>query len=215
MGGIRGVAFDFNGTLSQDEPILYDVYRGMFAARGRPLTERDYYGELAGLSMDVIIARWLEVEGDELAALVEERIERYLALAEHGETIPPAARAAVSYAAARVPVAVVSGAVRREIEPVLSGAGLDRHVSVLVAADDVERGKPDPAGYLRAVSALAGDPRPQTVVAFEDTEVGVAAAKAASLYCVAVLGTHTAERLAAADEIVEAIDVAVVRRLLA
>ena len=37
MGGIRGVAFDFNGTLSQDEPMLYAVYRDMFAARGSPL----------------------------------------------------------------------------------------------------------------------------------------------------------------------------------
>ena len=215
MGEIRGVAFDFNGTLSQDEPILYAVYRDMFVTRGRPLTERDYYGGLAGLAVGVLIGTWLEVEGDELAALVEERIERYLALAGHGETIPPTVRDAVSYAAARVPVAVVSGAGRREIEPVLSGAGLDGLVSVVVAADDLERGKPDPEGYLRAISALGGDLRPEAVVAFEDTEVGVAAAKAAGLNCVAVLGTHTAERLAAADEIVEAIDVAVVRRVLA
>lgn len=215
MGGVRALAFDFNGTLSHDEPILYAVYRDMFAARDRPLSESDYFGTLAGLSEETIIGRWLGVDGDELAELVEERIERYLALAGDGNTLSPAVREAVAYAADRVPVAVVSGAFRREIEPGLAGAGIADRISVLVAADDVERGKPDPESYRRAVSLLDDDLRPDEVVAFEDTEAGVTSAKAAGLYCVGVLGTHTSERLSAADELVEALDVGVVRRVLA
>jgi HAD superfamily hydrolase (TIGR01509 family) len=214
MSVVRAVAFDFNGTLSDDEPILFSVYRDMFTEHGRPLAEDDYYGALAGLSEEVIIETWLHVDGDELAVLVEERIERYLALAGGGETVSPPVREAVAYAAAHVPVAVVSGAFRREIEPVLAGAGIDRCVEFIVAADDVERGKPDPECYLRAVSLLGGVLRPSEVVAFEDTEAGVASAKAAGLYCVAVRGTHSAERLHAADELVEAVEIDVVRRLL-
>jgi beta-phosphoglucomutase len=214
MSAFRAVAFDFNGTLSYDEPILYAVYRDMFSEHGRPLTESDYYGKLAGLTEETIIGTWLGVDGEELAALVEDRIERYLALNRHGATISPETRDAVSYAASRVPVAVVSGAFRREIEPVLAAAGLDRHVDVLVAADDVEHGKPDPEGYLRAISTLDGGLHPSEVVALEDTQAGVASAKTAGAYCVALLGTHPAERLGAADELVERIDVALVRRLL-
>ena len=150
--------------------------------------------------------------GEELAVLVEQRIDRYLERCRDGATIPSAVREAVAYAAARVPVAVVSGAFRREIEPVLGGAGLDRHVSVLVAADDVERGKPDPAGYVLGAELL-GVP-PAEIAAFEDTEAGVASAKGAGAYCVAVVGTHQPARLAAADELVEALDLAVVGRLL-
>jgi len=85
---------------------------------------------------------------------------------------------------------------------------------VIVAAEDVERGKPDPAGYARAVELLGRRLLPSEVVALEDTEAGVASAKAAGLRCVAVLGTHPPERLRGADEIVEAIDVDLVRRLL-
>jgi HAD superfamily hydrolase (TIGR01509 family) len=214
MGALRAVAFDFNGTLSHDEPILYAVYRDMFSGRGRPLTESDYYGALAGLSEEVIIGTWLDVEGEELAALVEKRIERYIALAGHGETVPATVRDAVAYAADRVPVAVVSGAFRREIEPVLAGAGLDRWVDFIVSADDVERGKPDPEGYLLAVSLLDGVLHPNEIVAFEDTEAGVTSAKAAGLYCVAVLGTHPAERLHGDDELVEAVEIGLVKRLL-
>ena len=211
----RAVAFDFNGTLSQDEPVLCAVYRELFAEEGRPLSEEDYYGTLAGHSEETIIGTWLGIDGDELVRLVEKRIERYLSLVGGGESIPDTVREAVAYAAERVPVAVVSGAFRREIEPVLTGADLTRHVTVVVAADDVERGKPAPDGYLLAVRLLGDGLRAGDVAAFEDTEAGVASAKAAGLACVGVLGTHPPERLVAADELVGALSVDVVRRLIA
>ena len=212
MRPVRAVAFDFNGTLSDDEPILLSVYRELFAEHGRPLADAAYYDTLAGLSEEAIIGTWLGLEGDELASLVEERIERYLARCGNGETVSVQVRDAVSYAARRVPVAVVSGAFRREIEPVLVGAELDRHVSVLVTADDVERGKPDPAAYALAVDLVGVAAR--EAVAFEDTEAGVASAKAAGLRCVAVVGTHPRQRLREADELVDTLDVNVVRRIV-
>lgn len=213
MSVVRAVAFDFNGTLSRDEPILYAVYRDMFAERGRPLTEHDYFGTLAGLSEETIIGTWLDADGLELGALVEERIDRYLTLAGRGETVSQGVRDAVSYAADRVPVAVVSGAFRREIEPVLAGAGLRDAVSLIVAAEDVVNGKPDPAGYLRAVALLGREVG--EVIAFEDTEAGVTSASAAGLYCVGVLGTHPPERLGRADELVPEVAVEVLERLFA
>jgi beta-phosphoglucomutase len=214
MRPVRAVAFDFNGTLSDDEPILLSVYQELFAEQGRPLTDADYYETLAGRSEAEIIGDWLDAEGDELEALVEERVERYLARCGRGETVSAAAREAVAYAAAQVPVAVVSGAFRREIEPVLAGAGLDEHVSVLVAADDVEHGKPDPAAYALAVERLGAGLVAGEVLAFEDTEAGVASAKAAGLRCVALVGTHPSSRLAKADELVERLDANALRRIL-
>jgi HAD superfamily hydrolase (TIGR01509 family) len=214
MRSVRAVAFDFNGTLSDDEPILLSVYQEMFAEHGRPLTPADYYGTLAGHSEEEIIGRWLAVDGEALAGLVEERIERYLERCGEGESVSQAVREAVAHAAERAPVAVVSGAFRREIEPVLRGADLTRHVTVLVSADDVARGKPAPDGYERALRLLGGL-APGDVVAFEDTEAGVASAKAAGLRCVGVLGTHPPERLQAADALVDAIDTDVVAGLFA
>jgi len=212
MRPVRAVAFDFNGTLSDDEPILLSVYQEMFAEHERPLSAAEYFETLAGRSEEAIIASWLGADGDVLAALVEERIDRYLARSGAGETVSAPIRDAVAYAAARVPVAVVSGAFRREIEPVLAGAQLEEYVSVLVAADDVERGKPDPAGYALALELLgiAGC----DAVAFEDTEAGVASAKAAGLRCIAVAGTHPPDRLRLADELVATLDSAVLRRVL-
>jgi beta-phosphoglucomutase len=215
MDAPRAVAFDFNGTLSDDEPVMYAIYREMFGARGRPLSETDYYGRLAGRSEEEIIGTWLEVEGVALASLVAERIARYRAIVADGSSVSERVRAAVRFAAERVPVAVVSGAFRAEIEPVLAAAGIDKLFAAVVTADDVAAGKPAPDAYLELARRLGDGIEPRQLIALEDTEAGVASAKAAGLQCVAVLGTHPPERLAAADEIVETLDVGLLRRLLA
>ena len=212
MGTVQALMFDFNGTLSHDEPLLCAIYQRLFARHGRPLTEEQYYTELAGLSEEAIIGGWLGVDGPLLASLVAERIDWYAAEAADGATVTGAVRDAVHYAAARVPVAIVSGAFRAEIEPVIAAAGLGDDLTAIVAADDVERGKPHPEGYLRALELLGVDA--EAAVALEDTEAGISSAKAAGLHVLAVLGTLPPERLAEADELVVAIDVALVQRLL-
>lgn len=209
---VRGIAFDFNGTLSHDEPILYSVYRDLFAEHGRPLGEQDYYGRLAGLSEEAIISGWLGVAGEELAEIVAVRVARYRDRTADGSTVPGSIRAAVRYAAQRAPLAVVSGAFRAEVEPVLEAAGLTGEFRCLVTADDVEHGKPHPQGYERAVELLGV--APENLVAFEDTEAGIAAAKDAGVRCIAVAGTLPLERLARADAIVETVDVPLLARLL-
>jgi beta-phosphoglucomutase len=196
----RAVAFDFNGTLSDDEWLLFEIYAEMFAERGKPLTQAEYLDQLAGLSEDEIIRSWL---GHVDAALVEERVTRYTARAADGSTVSEEARAAVRYAAARVPVAIVSSAFRSEIETVVAGAGLE--FSTIVTAEDVARHKPDPEAYVLAAARLGV--APEELLVFEDTEAGVASAKAAGATVVAIVRTLGADRLAAADAFAETLDV--------
>jgi beta-phosphoglucomutase len=211
---IGAVAFDLNGTLSDDEPILSEIWQRIAAENGRPLSGEEYFERLAGLADPEIAARWLGVEGDALETVMAERARLYRERVADGSSVGPDVRAAVRFAAARVPVAVVSGAVRADIDLVLGAAGLDAAVSVVVAAEDVRAGKPDPEGYLRALERLGGDLVPSDVLVLEDSEPGVLAAKAAGMRCVAVLGTAAPARLAAADEVVERVDVPLLGRLL-
>ena len=210
----RAVIFDFNGTLSHDEPILCEIYAELFAAHGRPLSAQEYFDELAGLSDPEIVRTWLGPDHPDVDEVIDERIALYRERVSDGSSVPEPVRAALRYAAERVPVAIVSGAARAEIEPVVCAAGLAEIVGPIVAAEDVAEGKPHPAGYLRALALLDGGLDPDDVVVFEDTEAGVASAKAAGMRCLAVLGTLSPERLAQADEIVPAIDVALIQRLL-
>jgi HAD superfamily hydrolase (TIGR01509 family) len=207
--------FDFNGTLSDDEPLLFAILSELFAEQGRPLPEDVYFERLAGRSDPEIVRTWLGDDHPAVDAVLEGRVARYRSAVADGSTISPGARQAVLEAAGHVPVAVVSGAYRDEVVPALSAAGLDEAVAVVVTIEDVGRGKPDPAGYLLALELLDGDVGPGDVTVFEDTESGVAAAKAAGMRCVAIPGTHTPERLALADELAPALDLEAVRRALA
>lgn len=206
--------FDFNGTLSHDEPILLAIFQELFAELGRPLPAEEYFDHLAGLSDPEIVRTWLGADHPAVDEVIERRIERYRALAADGSTVPEGVREAVRYAAERVPVAVVSGAARAEIEPVLEAAGLDGLLSAVVAAEDVPRGKPAPDGYLRALELLDGELVASEALVLEDAEAGIVAAKRAGMQCIAVLGTLPPERLAAADEIVPALDVGLMQRVL-
>jgi beta-phosphoglucomutase len=107
---------------------------------------------------------------------------------------------------------VVSGALRPVVEAVLAGSGLRECFTAVVTSEDTPRGKPDPAGYLLALEMLGASAT--DAAALEDSPDGVAAASAAGLYTVAVLGTAPAERLTAADEIVARLDAELIERLL-
>ena len=210
----RAVIFDFNGTLSQDEPILLAIFQELFAEYGRPLSAEEYFDELAGRSDPEIVRTWLGPDHPAVGEVLERRVDRYRELAADGSTVPEEVREAVRYAAERVPVVVVSGAARAEIEPVLEAAGLTGLVRVVVAAEDVPLGKPAPDGYLHALELLDGGLAASDVLVLEDAEAGIAAAKTAGMQCIGVLGTLPRERLAAADEIVSALDVSLMQRVL-
>jgi HAD superfamily hydrolase (TIGR01509 family) len=214
MAPPRALIFDFNGTISHDEPVLLAIYQALFAEHGRPMTADDYFSRLAGNTEEAIISGWLGVDGPLLGSLVAERIARYQAFAD-GSTVPESIRDAIRRAADQVPVGLVSGAFRAEIEPVLEAAGITALFATVVTADDVENGKPAPDGYLLAVERLGGGLPARDVLAFEDTEAGIASAKAAGLRCLGVVGTLPAERLAQADGIVDEINRELIDRLLA
>jgi beta-phosphoglucomutase len=212
----RALIFDFNGTLSDDEHLMEAVTAEVLSRYGPAPTHQQYVDRLAGLSDEAMVRTWLG-DRDDLAAIVAERIDGYRRLAVDGSTIGPAMRAVVELAASLAPVAIVSGAARAEIEPVLEAAGIARLFTTVVTSDDVSHGKPHPQGYLIALrrleSTLPGLAAGEVVV-IEDTEAGVTAAKAAGMRCLGLVGTMPAVRLAAADEVIETIDLGLVRRLL-
>jgi beta-phosphoglucomutase len=210
---VAAVIFDFNGTLSDDEPVLCEIFMRLFAEHGKPMSAQEYFDRLVGLSDPEIVRAWLGEGHPEVQAVIDERVERYRAAAADGSTVHEHVREAVHYAAERVPLAICSGAARAEIEPVVEAAGLAPCFRAIVSSDDVVHGKPDPEGYLNALALLGADPAEALV--FEDTEAGVASARKAGVGRVlAVRATLDPHRLARADELVDRIDLDVMRRVL-
>ena len=207
---IAAVVFDFNGTLSDDEPVLCEIFMRLFAEQGKPMAAQEYFDRLAGLSDPEIVSTWL---GADRPDVVAERVRRYTAAVSDGSTVHEHVREAVRYAAERVPLAICSGAARAEIEPVVEAAGIAQCFRGIVSSDDVVHGKPDPEGYAKALALLDVDGADTLV--FEDTEAGIASARAAGVgRIVAMRGTLEPGRLAQADELVDRIDIDLMQRCL-
>ncbi len=210
---VDAVIFDFNGTLSDDEPVLCEIFMHLFAEHGKPMSAQEYFDHLAGLSDPEIVTAWLGEDHPDVPGVVAERGRRYRAAAADGSTIHEHVREAVRFAAEHVPLAICSGAARDEIEPVIGAAEIAGCFRTVVSSDDVVHGKPDPEGYLKALEHLEADPAQAVVL--EDTEAGIASARAAGVGRVlAMRTTLEPHRLAAADELIDRLDLGVMQGLL-
>jgi beta-phosphoglucomutase len=210
----RAVIFDFNGTISDDEPLLARIFVETFAEVGIQVSVQMYFAEYAGYSDPEIIERVLRrfgrFESDLMGELLSRRSAIYVERATVEPTVRPAAAEFVRQASRRVPVAIASGAAGAEIDAVLRAAGLRELFDVIVAAEHVTRGKPDPQGYLFALGmlneSLPTPLMPGDVLVFEDSVLGVQAAVSAGMRCVAVTGTADPGDLGLADAVVSALD---------
>lgn len=198
MSAPLAVILDFNGTLSDDEPLLDLLFRDALAEEaGIEMTSADYFERFAGLSDPEIADSALRAGGiDPSPALVERilraKVDGYLRAVEEEPPITNAATEFVEVLADRIPVAIASGAFREEVELVLELAGIRDRFDAVVCIDDVEAGKPDPEGYLLArerMNEASGSTAPAAdILAIEDSAAGVAAAHGAGMRCAAVAG---------------------------
>jgi HAD superfamily hydrolase (TIGR01509 family) len=197
------ILFDFNGVIIDDEPQHCEALIATLAEYGYPLDRDTYYRDYLGFDDRECFRFTFARGGDEVEpALVSEAIERknehYLQAIGADMRLVPGAREFVAAAAREGHrLAIVSGALRREIELVLELAGLRPYFAAIVSAEDVSACKPDPQGFNRARAAL--DLPAGRCVVVEDSLPGLAAARAAGLRCAMLTTSHAEEALAAGD----------------
>jgi beta-phosphoglucomutase len=196
------VVFDFNGTLSDDEHILFDIFSELFRAHlGWAMTAEDYRDELLGHSDREIIERVVARHGhgteDEVTELLRLRQGVYKQkVADHNPIGASAAQLVKLLADNRIPIGIVTGAQREDVLAVLDGSPTGELVSVVIAEEDVNNGKPHPEGFLAAARTL--NRRPSDILVFEDSVPGVQAAVAAGMHCIAVCAGEPGQELSAA-----------------
>lgn len=208
IDGTEAVLFDFNGVIVDDEEQHRLAFQDVLADHGIPLTRAQYYADYLGCDDFACFVAAFGHAGRSLTPteterLVADKSRRYERLIEESLVLVPGAKTFVERAAGEARLGLVSGALRREIEHVLDRVGLRHCFEVVVAAEDVDACKPDPAGYLAARAAL--DRRaPISVrqcVAVEDSLPGLAAARAAGMRCAMLSTSHDPALLTDADVI--------------
>lgn len=172
--------FDFDGTLVDSMPIHFEAYRRTFAEAGLELAPGDFYSNIGGKASETI-PKFLR--GRPCARSVAELHARKQAIALEllaSEPIPVLAAATLLEAwRGQAPIALASSGSRSGIELVLERLGWRGWFDAVVTGGDVARGKPAPDLFLLAAERLGAAP-PRCLV-FEDTDDGVAAARAAGM----------------------------------
>ncbi|NTY58129.1 HAD family phosphatase [Mycolicibacterium sphagni] len=211
------VIFDFNGTLSDDEPILFRIFGELFHEHlGWAMTQQDYDSQLLGHSDREIVEKALQVagvEGRDVDWLLALRKKRYRELVAGDNPIQPDTVRLVQLLAERgVPLAIVTGAQRDDVRAVLESSPVGELIDVVVAEEDVTRGKPDPEGFVAGAAQLGC--APTDIVVFEDSVPGVRGALAAGMRCIAVGATPSDELTAAAPALIPRLSPDIVEHVL-
>jgi len=153
--------------------------------------------------------RGLAISGGHVSALVVRKGERMQEMLRSGTVLFPGATEFIREAAAAVPIAIASGAMRHEIEEVIDAAGVSDLFATIVAAGDTPQSKPSPAPYRLALERLretrGRDIDPRRTVAIEDSKWGLESAQGAGLRLVGVTNSYPAHELSGADLVVDSL----------
>jgi len=213
----EAVLFDFDGILVDTEPMHHRAFTEVLDPLGMGFPWKEYVETYMGFDdrdafREAFRAKGIALDDANLAKLVAAKSEAFLGGLHDGVTAyPGAVPLIVSLRAAGHPLALCSGALRSDIDPILARLGVARCFDVTVSADDVRRSKPDPESYALAFARLSERfatslTVPGKSIAVEDTPAGIRSARGAGLRVLAVTNSCPPGELAEADWITDSLE---------
>lgn len=192
-----GAVFDVDGTLVDNMALHAQAFARFCARHGLPPFTLEMRARFDGKRnrdiFPVLFGRALPEE--ELRALTSEKEDLYRQLScGQLSPLPGLVELLDAFDAASVPVALATSAPAENVEHTLRELRLSERLTRVVRSDQVAHGKPHPDVFLAAAAALEAPA--ERCIAFEDAPMGVLAAHAAGMHCVAVTTTFSPEAFA-------------------
>ncbi len=184
------VIFDLDGVIVDSSRFHEESWDVLAAETGWTLPD-GFFKKTFGMRNMNIIPQYLEPDAPEerVAALSRRKEEIFRELAKGKITLLPGVKTLVEQLArAGVPLAVGSSTELENIRLILGTTQIAPHFREIVSSEDVTQGKPAPDCFLKAAAKL-GIP-PANCVVIEDAQVGIDAARAAGMACLALTTTH-------------------------
>ena len=208
---IRAIIFDFDGVITDSEPVHLRMFQKVLSEMGITLDAREYYEVYLGMDDKGCFTTILKSNGIGTAprliqSLIQKKTNYLMESIKNDLFIYPGVVELVDSSRKDYLLAIASGALRHEIEFVLESAGIRSAFNVIVSAEDVSEGKPNPECFntaLERLNKISGERiKKDECLVIEDSIAGIEAAKAAGMLCVAVTNTYSYDRLTLADRVV-------------
>jgi beta-phosphoglucomutase len=202
---LRAVIFDFDGVIADSEFLHYKALNKVFNLHGVHVPKEVHWEKYLGYTdieniQAVSDDYKMNLSAGQVRDLARQKAEFFKDLVREETAILDGVENLIELLRRhQIHRAVCSGAIREDIEQMLAGSDLMDAFEVIITAEDVQKGKPDPQGYLLALQRLNKDQKdpikPFECVVIEDSHWGLAAAAAAGMHRVAVTNTYPAEQL--------------------
>ena len=157
---LRAIIFDFNGVIADDETAHFITFQEALREDGLHLTKEEYYGRYLGMDERNCLAALLADRADGPNPDREQRIHERKASLFYAYTqsqtplLFPGVIRLITRAMQRYRLAIASGGRREQILRALRGTSVEHAFGVLVSAEDIAVGKPDPAIYRYTLERL-------------------------------------------------------------
>ncbi|XP_057416470.1 5-amino-6-(5-phospho-D-ribitylamino)uracil phosphatase, chloroplastic [Lotus japonicus] len=206
--GWLGAIFEWEGVLIEANPDLEkQAWLALAQEEGKASPPAFILKRVEGMKNEQAISEvlcWSRDRG-QLRRLADRKEEIYQALQGGIYSLMPGSKEFVSVLMHyKIPMALVSTRPRKALEAAIGEIGIGDNFSVVVAAEDVHRGKPDPEMFMYAAQLLSFIP--ERCIVFGNSNQTVEAAHDARMKCVAVASKHPVYELRAADLIVRRLD---------
>lgn len=212
----EAVIFDFDGIIVDTEPLHYKSFQQILAPLGFEFTWQEYLDKYIGFDdrdafREAFATHNRELSNNELQTLISQKALAFQSVIKDGVSAYPGTIELIrKLHDACVPLAICSGALKSDIDPILVTLNITDYFNTIVTADDVATSKPNPECYEIAFSKLLDlQKKPfskKTTFAIEDTPAGISAARQADLNVCAVTNSYAAEKLTEATFITSSLE---------
>ena len=190
------IIFDMDGVLVDSSPFHFRKWVGFLRTHGIAFNEQELPNIVLGPANDVIFRRFLgdHLTREQISELSEELDANFRReIGPHPPARPGVRRLIEECHAQGIVMAVASAAIASNVKFLITALGLRDYFREILAVDATTHPKPHPEIYLKVAEKLGVDPIACAV--FEDSYVGIEAAKRAGMKCIAIASTFSAEDL--------------------
>jgi|CXWL01.1.fsa_nt_gi HAD superfamily hydrolase (TIGR01509 family) len=215
---LRAIIFDFNGVIADDELPHFLMFQQALSDYGIAISKEEYYGTYLGMdkrncTIALLLAHGKSADPPLVAAIQDRKASLFREYATvHPPQLFPGVVDFIKEAKTRYRLAIASGGRREQIERALRSTPIEQDFEIIVSAEDVRIGKPDPEIYQVTLAKLNSLPipslltiNPSDVVVIEDSRAGIQAGLSAGMFVIALSTTYPVSALTEAHVILRSL----------